>query len=179
MNRKCSFERTVIPVVGWLTGVFIICIDQKNSEKQKTIRVLTKVEVRLFGNFFQVLRTSFYLFEKKKYPKGMHGNFWHSNASPFEYLSINSWVTGKYFLNPPICNPSEHDYTWSFKFSNLLFLHMAIVKLHSIYGKTSTFFQYFWRNGVMQRAKLYGQLNVLSIKPQHQTMGGLYLNHSE
>lgn len=66
MTRKCSFERKVITVVGWLTGAFIICIDQKNLEKQRTIRVLTKGEVILFGIFFQALRTSFHLFEKKK-----------------------------------------------------------------------------------------------------------------
>lgn len=142
MNRKCSFERKVITVAGWLTGAFIICIDQTNLEKQRTIRVLTKGEVILFGIFFQALRTSFYLFEKKKNPKGMHGNFWLSNTSPFEYLSINAWVTGKYFLNPSISNPSERDYTWNFKFSNLLFLHMAIVKLLSTNDRTSTFCQY-------------------------------------
>ena len=70
-----------------------------------------KGEVTLFGSFFQTLKTSFYFFGKKKNSKGMHGNFWHSNAIPFEYLSINPWVTGKFFLNPSISNPSEHDYT--------------------------------------------------------------------
>lgn len=108
MNTKCSFERKVITLAGWLTEASIIHTDQ-NLETQRTIRVLMKGEVILCEFFFQALKTSFYL--KKKNPKGMHGNFWHSNANLFEYLSINPWVPGKYFLNPPISDPSEHDYT--------------------------------------------------------------------
>jgi hypothetical protein len=45
-----------------------------------------------------------YLKKKKKSPKGiLHGNSWHSNASPFEYLFISPWVTEKK-INPPISN---------------------------------------------------------------------------
>lgn len=29
----------------------------------------------------------------------MHENFWHSNANRFEYLSINPWIPGEYFLS--------------------------------------------------------------------------------
>lgn len=90
-------------------------MDQKNLEKQRTIRVLMKGEVIVFGNFFQELRTTFYLFiyffEKKKNPKGMHGNFWHSDASSFESFHQPTGYDKKKFFNPSISNPPEHDYT--------------------------------------------------------------------
>lgn len=49
------------------------------------------------------------------------------------------------FFNPSTSNPSEHDYTRNFKFSNLSILHIAIVKLYSAHGKTLAF-SVFWRN---------------------------------
>lgn len=48
------------------------------------------------------------------------------------------------FLNLSIGNLSEQDYTWNFKFSNLSFLHTAIVKLHAIHGKNFSFLPVFW-----------------------------------
>lgn len=111
--------------------------------KAKDNKGIDKRWGHIVWNFFPGIKNFILLiWKKKKIPKGMHGNFWHSNTSPFEYLSINPWVTGKYFLNPSISNPSERDYTWNFKCSNLLFLHMAIVKLLSTNDRTSTFCQY-------------------------------------
>lgn len=66
MNRKCSFERKVITVAGWLTGASIIHTDQ-NLETQRTIRVLRKVRSYCL-NFFPHIK-NFILLGKKKIPK--------------------------------------------------------------------------------------------------------------
>lgn len=144
---------------SWMADkAFIICINQKNLEKQRTVTILMKGKVILLDIFFQALRTSFYLFEEKKNPKGTHWNFWHSNTSLFEYLSINPWVTGKifFFFNPSISNPSEHDYTWNFKFGSLSFLHMAIVKLHITHVKTFVFWQGLGGMGSSEESSILG-----------------------
>lgn len=147
MNKKCSLERKVITAAGWLTGGFYYLHGPEEFRKAKDNKSIDERWGHSVWKFFPGIKNYilfiYLFFWEKKNPKGMHGNFWHSDASSFESFHQPMGYDKKNFFNPSISNPPEHDYTWNFKFSNLSFLYMPIVKCHSTSGKTLAFCQCF------------------------------------
>lgn len=144
MNRKCSFERKVITIAAWLTAGFYYLHWPEEFRKAKDNKSIDERWGHTVWKFFPDIKNFILFFwKKKKIPKECMEIF--GTLMPFR-LNIFPSTHGlleKFFLNPSISKPSEHDYTWNFKFSSLWFLHMAIVKRHSTHGETLALCQCF------------------------------------